>query len=151
MASDRHPRSEARPVGAGAAPHDARRGAAVTGGRTRIIVDAGLLAIVACAALSIVASLDVVRPFAVLAAFCLVPGGAILTRLSVDDPVTGVALAFGLSLTLDVAASLVLVWTGWWHPELLAIVIGAASAVLLLDDLWQAVGGGREPSREAVT
>ena len=123
----------------------------MTGRRTRILVDAGLLAIGAFAALTIVASVDAVRPFAVLAAACFVPGGAILTRLPVEDALTAVALAFGLSLTLDMAAGLILAWTGWWSPGALAIVIATASAVLLLVDLNQAVRRGREPSSEALT
>ena len=100
-----------------------------------LLVDLALLALAAAAATAIAASIEPVRPFLALAAAAVVPGGALLTRLRVDDALTAVSLAIGLSLAIDIAASLALVWTGWWQPELLAFVIGGLSAALLIEDI----------------
>jgi GT2 family glycosyltransferase len=114
---------------------------------TRALIDAGLLALIALTATAIVASIDPIRPFAVFAAACLVPGSALMTRLrGVDDVATAAGLAIALSLSLVTAGSLALAWTGWWHPELLALLLGGGSAALLLADLRRALGGARGQS-----
>lgn len=99
-----------------------------------------LLGLLAATALVIVADLQPVRPFVVLAAACLVPGGAILTRLRTGEPLTNLALAIGLSLAVEFAGSLLLAWSGWWHPLALGLALGVASGTLLVTDL---VWGGR--------
>ena len=36
-----------------------------------------------------------------------------------------------------IAGSLILAWSGWWHPGALGLALGGASATLLLGDLLQ--------------
>jgi CHASE2 domain-containing sensor protein len=101
----------------------------------RVLLDVALLALLAATVFVIVAAVQPVRPFVVFAAACLVPGGAILTRLRTGEGMTDLALAIGLSLAVEIAGSLALAWSGWWHPEALGIVLGAASMGLLVSDL----------------
>lgn len=75
------------------------------------------------------------RPLLVLAAASLVPGGALLTRLAVRSTLDGLAFSLVISLSISAAAALALVWTGWWHPVAVSLVILAASCLLLLHDL----------------
>jgi len=108
--------------------------------RSEALYDVLLLALLAAAALVVAADLQPVRPFVLLLAACLVPGGAILTRLRTGEGLTDLALAIGLSLAVEVAASLGLAWSGWWHPVALGVALGAASAGLLLRDLVKGAG-----------
>ncbi len=101
----------------------------------RIMLDIALLALLAAAVAAVVADVQPVRPFVVFAAACLVPGGAILTRLRTGESLTDLALAIGFSLAVDIAGSLLLTWSRWWHPEMLGIVLGAGSIALLASDL----------------
>jgi len=107
----------------------------VSRGPSRVVPDLALLVLAAAAALVVAADLQPVRPFVVFAAACLVPGGAILTRLRTGEPLTEVALTFGLSFAVEIAGSLVLTWSGWWHPEALWIALGIGSVGLLVSDL----------------
>lgn len=106
--------------------------------QARVLPDVALLALLVGAAVVVIADLQPVRPFVVLAAACFVPGGAVLTRLRTGEALTDLALAFGLSFALEIAGSLVLTWSGWWHPAALAIVLGAGSVGLLVTDLLEA-------------
>ncbi len=106
-------------------------------GRTRALGDIALLGLLAAASVVAVAGAGPLRPFIVFAAICLVPGGAILTRLATGEAITHLALAIGLSLALVIAGSLALAWSGWWHPEALGVTLGAASGLLLGHDLWR--------------
>jgi hypothetical protein len=103
----------------------------------RALSDLVLLALAVAAAVVIVVDARPERPFVVFAAACVVPGGAVLTRLRTGDAMTNFALAISWSLALEIAGSLVLAWSGWWHPEVLGMVLGAASAGLLVADLLQ--------------
>ena len=103
--------------------------------QSRALLDVVLLLLLASAALTVVAALQPVRPFAVLAAACFVPGVAILTRLDTGKRLIELPLAIGLSIAVEIIGSSVLAWSGWWHPDILGIVLGAASAGLLLIDL----------------
>jgi uncharacterized membrane protein len=101
----------------------------------RALSDLALLVLSVAAALAVAADAQPVRPFVVFAAACLVPGGALLTRLRTGELLSNLALAVTLSFALEIAGSLVLAWSGWWHPEALGILLGASSAGLLLFDL----------------
>ncbi len=92
----------------------------------------GLLA--AAAAVTLVPAPVPVRLVVLLAAACLVPGGALVRYIGVDPGVAGIAMAASLGLAFETAASLALVWTGWWHPEVLAVGVAAASALLIVID-----------------
>jgi hypothetical protein len=105
---------------------------------SRVLYDLALLALLAAAMLVVAVSLQQLRPFVVLLAACLVPGGAILTVLGRREALFDLALAIGLSLAVEILGSAVLAWLGWWHPEVLAGVLGGASVVLLVGDLLRA-------------
>jgi CHASE2 domain-containing sensor protein len=100
-------------------------------------LDVLLLTLLVVTVLVVLADAQPVRPFIVLLAACLVPGGAILTRLRTGERWTDLALAVGLSIAVEIGGSLVLVWSGWWHPEALGVALGAGSAALLVSDLLQ--------------
>jgi hypothetical protein len=116
-------------------PSDWRRTA-----RASVVADLTLLAL-ACAA-AIVAVADPAgpaRPLLVLCAACLLPGGALLTRLRVDDLVTALGLAVGLSMCAEAIGALAMVWTGWWHPVAFAIGLGVVACAALLLDAVRAI------------
>jgi hypothetical protein len=66
------------------------------------------------------------RLLLVLATACLVPGGALLTRLPAQDALTALGLAVGLGLCIETVGALAMIWTGVWHP------VGAAGVLLTL-------------------
>ncbi len=108
---------------------------------SRMLYDLTLLALLAAAAVVIMeSSLQPVRPFVILLAACLVPGGAILTLLGRHEALFDLAVAIGLSLTVEILGSCVLAWLGWWHPGALGVVLGGASAGLLVFDLFRREG-----------
>lgn len=104
-------------------------------GSRRLAFDLVLLWLCALGALAVAGLLGPARPFVVLVAALSVPGGAVLTRLNVDNTLTAVAITIGLSLGLDIAGSLALVWSTYWHPVVLAHLLGAGSAILLVWDI----------------
>ncbi|HEX6391441.1 MAG TPA: hypothetical protein VFZ89_18400, partial [Solirubrobacteraceae bacterium] len=81
------------------------------------------------------ADVAVVRPLVVLAAVLLVPGGALVLRMRVDEQLAAVGIAVGLSLAIVTLVATLAAVTHWWHPELLAAVVAAAAAALLVTDL----------------
>jgi hypothetical protein len=114
--------------------------------RWRARIDVALLVLCGLAALAIVGALGPARPVVVLLAALFVPGGAALTLLDVSEPLSAAALAVGLSLSLEIAGSLAIVWTTYWHPVVLALVLGAASVALLARDLARRASGLRGPA-----
>jgi len=79
-----------------------------------------------------------IRAFVVFAAMLLVPGGSVLTLLPVDRIPEWLGLAVSFSLAIEVAGSLVLIWTQWWRPEVLALVLTVLSGAALLRSLGRA-------------
>jgi hypothetical protein len=75
------------------------------------------------------------RALGLLVAACLVPGGAMLTFLQVDGVTSLLAIAVSLSLSVEIAGSLAMVWTHWWHPIGFAVLIGTLAAILLIVDV----------------
>jgi uncharacterized membrane protein len=76
------------------------------------------------------------RALATVAFACLVPGGALVTRLPFREPNEVLAVTVVLSLAILAAATLLMAWIGVWHPLRLTAGLGAASAVVLLLDLF---------------
>ena len=97
----------------------------------------GLLLVLAAAtvAVCLLQSHGAARLLLVLAAACLIPGSALLTRLPVEDVVEACGLAIGLGFAIEAAGALVMVWTGWWHPFGWAIALGAVACAVLAIDL----------------
>jgi hypothetical protein len=116
--------------------------------RRRAAIDGALLALTA--ATVVVSALDphgVDRLLLVLASACLLPGAALLTRLTSDDLLSAFALAVALSLCIETVGALAMIWTGWWHPLGFSIVLAALCAGFLALDLRisvAAVGGDRQ-------
>jgi hypothetical protein len=103
--------------------------------RRCVTADCLLLALaVAAVAVCVLDTQSTVRLLLVLVAACLVPGGALLTRLPVGDVLEAVGLAAGLGFSIEAAGALAMVWTGWWHPFGWALaLVGAACVTLALD------------------
>jgi hypothetical protein len=104
-----------------------------------------LLALAAVAA-CLISAHGAVRLLLVLAAACVVPGGALLTRFAVEDVLEACALAVGLGFGIETIGALAMVWTGWWHPFGWALALVGAACVMLLLDLHRVVVTVRETS-----
>lgn len=100
------------------------------------------LALVGLALLAVASSIfgpsGTPRLLIVLAAACLLPGGALLTLLPVEDPLLVPALAVALSLTVEALGALAMIWSGFWHPVGWAVTLGTLACGLLLRDLARA-------------
>jgi hypothetical protein len=102
----------------------------------RAIGDALLLALAsASVAMRLAGASGAARLVLVFVAACLLPGAALLTRLSVQSTLERCALAVGLSLCVEAAGSLAMIWTGWWHPDAWALALVVASCALIAVDL----------------
>jgi hypothetical protein len=109
--------------------------------RGRTAADAALLALIALSAVTAgVGAHGAPRLLPLLAAASLVPGGAAITLLPVRDPLVALALAIGLSLAIEAAGTLAMIWTGYWHPAGWAILLACAAGVLLAVDLRRTAG-----------
>jgi len=122
-------------TGSPAAANESRTG--WLGDSRRCATADGLLLVLAAAtvAVCLLQSHGAARLLLVLASACLIPGGALLTRLPVEDVVEACGLAIGLGFAIEAAGALAMVWTGWWHPFGWAIVLGAVSCAVLAIDL----------------
>ncbi|WP_239334669.1 hypothetical protein [Frankia sp. CiP3] len=100
-----------------------------------IAKDLALLALAVMAGIAVVAPSGPARPVLVLLALLLLPGAAVLTRLDTPDPLTWLGLAIVLSMAVDAGTSLVMLWSGLWHPMVLGAVLAAASMAALIIDL----------------
>lgn len=102
----------------------------------RTVVHAGLIGLSAvCAPLYVVDIGGPVRLVLALAAMALLPGAAVLTRLPTADPAVWLGLAVAISLAVETVASLVMAWTGWWHPGPVAGALAAVCVLVLLVDV----------------
>ena len=98
--------------------------------------DLGLLAVTALLVVLIERDVDgLPRVLATVVFACLVPGGALVSRLPFREPDEVLALTLVLSLSVMAAATLVMVWLRAWDPLRLTVGLAAASAVVLLLDL----------------
>lgn len=102
-----------------------------------IILDLTLLIVLGAALAAALHPVPEVRPYLVLLAALLVPGGALVTLIRTDELLTEIALAVGLSVGTVIMSSLVLAWTGWWNPDELGIVLAGVASTLLIVDLVQ--------------
>lgn len=101
-----------------------------------IVFDLTLLAVAALLMVLIARDVDgLPRVLATVAFTCLVPGGALVTRLPFREPDEILAMTVVLSLAILAAATLIMAWVGAWHPLRLMAGLGAASVVVLLLDL----------------
>jgi hypothetical protein len=126
---------ERAPAGPAAAAHEPHT-SWLEDPRHRATADALLLALAAATvAVCLLQAHGTARLLLVLAAACLIPGGALLTRLPVEDALEAFGLAVGLGFTVEAAGALVMIWTGWWHPLGWTVVLGALACTMLAVDL----------------
>ena len=71
------------------------------------------------------------RAVLTLAVALLLPGSAVLSRMRVSDRVSAATLTVAASLAIEILVSLVMAWTGAWHPVAAAWVIGGGSVAVL--------------------
>jgi hypothetical protein len=132
--------SETAPGSEGARSAPTVRSGPGTGGR--LALDCGALALAALAAAACIApALAAARPALMLLAFCLVPGGAVLTLLPARGAAEAATLAVALGLGLLTAGASVMVWSGWWHAFGFAASVGVLAAAALLVDLVRGARG----------
>jgi hypothetical protein len=102
----------------------------------RVIGDVLLLALAsASVAVCVAGASGAVRLVLVFVAACLLPGAALLTRLRIQSTLERSALAVGISLCVEAAGSLAMIWTGWWHPDAWALALVLVSCALIAADL----------------
>ncbi len=107
---------------------------------TRVSLEIFVLALIAAACLmNIFMAAGAGRTIITLLASLGGPGAALMIRMPVSDPAQRVALVVGLSLTVEVAATLAMAWTGWWHPVAAAAALAAVTSAVLVADLARAV------------
>jgi uncharacterized membrane protein len=102
--------------------------------RANLELAALMLIALACAA-NVFVPTGTARTIVTLLAALVVPGAAVMVRLPISDAAQGVALVTGLSLTVEIAVTLAMAWSGWWHPVAAAAALAGATAVVLAADL----------------
>ncbi len=101
------------------------------------VFDLTLLALTALLALLLLWGVDgLPRVLATLAFACLVPGGALVTRLPFREPDEILAMTVVLSLAIIAAGSLIMAWLAAWHPLWLTAGLAVAAVVVLVLDLF---------------
>lgn len=100
---------------------------------------AALALIVAACLMNLFMSAGAGRTIITLLAALAVPGAALMIRMPVSDPAQGVALVVGLSLAVEVVVTLVMAWTGWWHPVAATAALAGVTAAVLAADLVRGV------------
>ena len=126
---------EHAPAAPRAAAHESHTG--WLGDPHRCVTADSLLLVLAAAtvAVCLLQSHGAARLLLVLAAACLIPGSALLTRLPVEDELEAFGMAVGFGFTVEAFGALAMVWTGWWHPFGWAIVLGLVACTVLAVDL----------------
>jgi phosphatidylserine synthase len=82
----------------------------------------------------------------VVAGTFLLPGAAILSRMGVVDVSTFLGLTVAASVAVMVVAATLMVWLGWWHPEVLGLVVAVAGSGVLLVDVVGITRGVARPA-----
>jgi uncharacterized membrane protein len=100
---------------------------------------AALALIVAACVVNLLAPVGAGRTIVTLLAALAVPGAALMIRMPVSDPAQGATLVVGLSLTVEVVVTLMMAWTGWWHPVVAAAALTGFTAAVLAADLVRVV------------
>jgi uncharacterized membrane protein len=96
---------------------------------------AALALIVAACLMNLLMSAGAGRTIITLLAALMVPGAALMIRTPISDPAQGITLVVALSLTVQVVLTLVMAWTGWWHPVATAAALAGVTAPVLAANL----------------
>jgi hypothetical protein len=114
--------------------------------RRCVIADCSLLILAAATVVvCLLQTHSTARLLLLLAAACLIPGSALLTRMSVEDVLEAFGLAVGFGFAIDAAGALGMVWTGWWHPFGYALALGIAACGMIALDLRRSMAIVRKP------
>lgn len=114
---------------------------------TRRWIDVGVIVLAfAAAAATAIEPGSTLRALVVLAAFLLVPGWAAVSLLPSGPPAAMLGLAIGLSLAVEVAGGLLLVFTEAISIVVLAVIVGVAAVGLLLADVARQAQLAHDPS-----
>lgn len=101
-------------------------------------IDVALLVLLAVAVTAVLwHPVPALRTLAGCAAALFVPGAACLARVRINGWPEWIGLSVSVSLALQGMGTLVMVWTRWWNPAVLAATCGLLSAGLLLRDGWE--------------
>jgi ABC-type enterobactin transport system permease subunit len=102
----------------------------------RVLTDAALIGlIVLSAGLCLLGAPGAVRVPIVFLAAALGPSVALLRFLPEDNIASSMAVAVSLSLAIETAGSLLMLWSRSWHPVGFAALVGGLAAALLIVDL----------------
>jgi hypothetical protein len=113
---------------------------------TALGVALGIILLVVLAAAATLTRIEPLRAVLVLAAMLLVPGGTVLLRAGRgSDAITWFAIAFALSLAIDIVVGLGMVWTGFWYPEIAAGAVATVCAIAVAVHLWRSVRNSSSP------
>jgi hypothetical protein len=85
----------------------------------------GAVAAVAATALALAGAPTAVRLPVVLVFLLLGPGMAFVPLLGLGDPVAELTIAVGISLAVDVAVALAMLYAGAWSPPATLVVVAA--------------------------
>ena len=111
----------------------------------RLAADLTLVAFAACAA--ILAAIGATSPLRIvvgLVCATLLPGAAVLTRLSSGDVATWFGLAAGISFAIEAVVASLTLWLDVWNPTAVITVLGVLSALVLIDDARRQSHVGRQ-------
>jgi uncharacterized membrane protein len=103
---------------------------------TRANLEFVALALIAAACLmNLFMSAGAGRTIVTLLAALVIPGAPLTIRRPIADPAQGVVLLVALSLAVEVVVTLMMAWTGWWHPVAAAAALAGVTAAVLAADL----------------
>jgi hypothetical protein len=113
----------------------------------RVLTDASLISlIVFSAGVCLLGAPATVRVLTVLLAASLAPGVALLRFLPEDNIASSLAVAVSLSLSIETAGALLMLWSRSWHAVAFAVLVGGLAAALLIVDLARHARMWRSPA-----
>jgi uncharacterized membrane protein len=99
-----------------------------------------ILMLTAASAVLVLGGVDsTFRPVVTLAFLAICPGMALLPLVRIDEPLSELVLAIGLSVALDTIVAASTLYAGAWSPDgalVILVVISAAGSVLQLVRPW---------------
>jgi uncharacterized membrane protein len=101
-----------------------------------------MLAVTSAAALAVAIDWDSpIRTMLVLGFLLFVPGLALAALLGVEDLLHRWAMATGVSLAVETATGLALLYTGWFSVDRVMAIVGTITLAALVLTLVRALGG----------
>lgn len=108
-----------------------------------VLRSCAMLAVTSAAALAVAVDWDSpIRTALVLGFLLFVPGLALAALLGVEDPLHRWALATGVSLAVETAAGLGLLYAGWFSVDRVLAVVATITEAVLAVTFVRALGAG---------